>query len=355
MNKKKDVRYRYALNQENRLVSIDEARLMDGVFICPQCHTEMIKRCGEHNAKHFAHKSKECDYDHYLHTVAEQRITEWYNTSREVSITILHTISCPTHGQCKIKGQTIDERCYKQVRKKYDLKKWFERAEQERAFFKDGERYIADIFCHNQKNPDNPLFLEICVTHRCEQKKIDSGIKIIEIDICSEADIDAIIGSTIEESENVHFYNFEPKQDTGKPGDFGVSVKKFILWPSMKAFVSKPMSCHDISKRRGVFEITTFYDECIPLFPLDGGFYKVAMAVASEEFPVKDCSLCKYCKYNERENDDICILYKKYGTHNLCRDNDASKCSSFYKYARLIRERIESFKKHGDIDVWKKE
>ena len=345
--KKKEVRYSYALDHENRLVSILEAKSIDGVFRCPHCKSEMIKRCGENNAPHFAHKSKECDYDRYLHTLAEQKITEWFNSSNEVMIAVQHNVICKMHGQCQLMGHEISENCFKKSHDTYNLKKWLVRAEQEKSFTRNGEKYVADIFCHNQKNPQNPLFLEIHVTHRCEQKKKDSGIKIIEFDIQSEEDIDAIIGQTIMESEKIRFYNFENKESEADFHDRGVPVQKFILFPSMKAYVDKSLSCHDISTRRGLLEVTTLYNERI----FDEGFYKVAMAYASTKFPVKDCSLCKYCK----GNDDICCLYKKYGTQRLCRDNDANACTFFRKDEKLINERVNALEDEPHKDIWQQE
>ena len=62
-HKKQDVRYCYALDKNNHLVSIKDASNMANTFVCPHCKSEMIKKCGQHNAWHFAHKNKQCDYD----------------------------------------------------------------------------------------------------------------------------------------------------------------------------------------------------------------------------------------------------------------------------------------------------
>ena len=84
---------------------------------------------------------------------------------------------------------------------------------------------------------------------------------------------------------------------------------------------------------------------------VEGGFRKVAMAYASTKFPVKDCSLCKYCK----ENDDICCLYKEYGTQRLCRDNDANACTFFRKDEKLINERVNALEDEPHKDIWLQE
>ena len=238
------------------------------------------------------------------------------------------------------------------------MKKWFSHAELEKSYTKNGDRFVADLFCHNRKPDGQPLFIEICVTHSCEPKKIESGIKIIEFEIKSEADIDAIINSPIRECEHTHFYNFQPKDSDGEMGDFYTLVQKFSLLPSMKAFLNKGISCYDINARRGVFEITIDYDDLIPYFLNDGGFYAVAMAFASQYFQFKSCALCKYQVYNDWEKTNICTLYKKYGTKKYCFDNNSSECSFFRKNESLIRQRIDAFNNYQEkypVDIWAKE
>lgn len=346
-----NVRYCNALDENGQLVSIKEAWNVNEKFICPSCKSEMIKKCGQYKAWHFAHKNKQCDYDKYLHTVAEQRIMKWFNESEKVMI-IIHSFSkCPMYNQCR--WTNLDD-CRHNVFESYNLKQWFGCAELEKTLVKDGEKYVADIYCHSRKEDIGPLFLEICVTHRCEQEKIKSGIKIIEFDIKSEADIDTIIGSPIRENEFTHLYNFHPKDTISNTPDLRALIQKFILYPSMKAYVDY-FICHDIDKRRGVYEISIEYNDCISPFSFDGGFYAVAMAMASEKFQIKNCSLCKYQTYDLWENLPICLLYKKYGTNKNCGENNPVECSYFRKDEIAIRQRIKAFNKYKEshpVDVW---
>lgn len=355
------VRYCYALDESNRLVSIKEAKETNNTFVCPCCNSEMTKRCGQFRAWHFAHKKKQCDYDNYLHTVAEQKIMEWFNKSEKVMIDIESFSKCPNLDQCKWHQEEEEEgysRCRNLITQNYDLKRWFSHAELEKSYTKNGERFVADIFCHNRKPNGQPLFIEICVTHSCEPKKIESGIKIIEFKIKSEADIDAIINSPIRKSEHTHFYNFQPKGAIGEIEDFGIPLQIFVLRPSMKAFLDRSLSCHEVGLHRGIFEITIDYNDSFPYFLNDGGFYAVAMAVASQYFRFNSCALCKYQVYNDWENTNICTLYKKYGTKKYCRDNNAAECSFFRRNEELIKQRIEAFNKYKEknhVDIWLEE
>lgn len=71
--------------------------------------------------------------------------------------------------------------------------------------------FRADLLWSNPKNPQSNILIEIKVTHECTQKKKDSNLRIIEFDVHSEEDVDAIINNEIRESDKVRFYGFNPQ------------------------------------------------------------------------------------------------------------------------------------------------
>ena len=97
------VKYRSAYDEKGNLVTLSPGRKVEGKFTCPnpECKLDMIPRQGDHNTWHFAHVGKECDYDHYLHTIAELRIQEWYNKIDKVSIRFPNEVLCPNQSNCK--------------------------------------------------------------------------------------------------------------------------------------------------------------------------------------------------------------------------------------------------------------
>lgn len=348
-----NAQYCYALDENNNLVNIIDAKTIDGVFVCPHCKSEMIRKCGKHNAWHFAHKDKQCDYNQYLHTLAKTKIKEWFNNSDNVIFCINAKKKCPSLESCNFHDN--NECCKNICPQEYNLKQWFDYAELEKSVTKNGDRFIADILCHNKKK-EQPLLLEICVSHPCEQKKINSGLRIIEFVIKSESDIDKIINSTIKEKNCIRFYNFKPKPTIGTQSEFNKPIQKFVLWPSLKGYLKKDLSCHELNNRRGILEISIDYDECIPYFIEVGGFHSVAMAVASQFINLKSCTLCKYQQYNEYESTHICKLYKRFGTQKYCDMNDSQTCNYFRRNESIIQNRIEAFnryKEQNPVDEWK--
>ena len=77
----------YTLDASKHLVDIKNAKAIGGVYTCPHCGTQMILKCGQKRQWHFAHrKNVDCDYNRYLHSLAEIKIQEWFNSSPEINI-----------------------------------------------------------------------------------------------------------------------------------------------------------------------------------------------------------------------------------------------------------------------------
>lgn len=189
---KPKVKYLYALNENNELIEIKDAHELGGAYHCPECGQQMICKCGAKNAWHFAHEKVECDYNHYLHTIAEQRILEWFNAAFEVPMVLQINEVCESMEKCNFYREEFCCRsCLSDV---FNLKDYYRNCEREIRYEKNGHTYVADLLCFPKNVNHDPLFIEICVTHPCEEEKIASGIRIIEFVIKSEEDIDEIIG-----------------------------------------------------------------------------------------------------------------------------------------------------------------
>lgn len=353
--KKSSVKYRYALNESDRLIEIHAAHEMGGVYHCPECGEPMILKCGAKKAWHFAHEKVECDYNHYLHTIAEQRIQEWFNAAKEIPVVFQINEVCDCKDVCRFYSEEFCCRpCLSEV---FNLKDFYSKCEREIRYEKKERCYIADLLCYPKSINHEPLFIEICVTHPCEAEKIASRIRIIEFVINSEEDIDGIIGKRILPNDHVRFYNFHPKEKLSSNRVFENQLQKFVLFPSGKGFIDK-MHCSRFENRRGVLEITIPYNDYVPEFIGDGGFFSMAYAIAFQyDKSLKHCCLCKYHTYDEWEGLGICKLYKKYGTNKESSRNDAQQCRFFCVDVDSIRSRKQEFDSYcsqNPVDIWLK-
>lgn len=342
----------YALDDKNNLINIKDANdLKDKKYYCPHCHNEMIKRQGEIRQWHFAHKTDKCSYDKYLHSIAEIMIMDWFNKSKNIYVILDHFRKCKTFDKCIFYNSMY---CKRRDRKQHDLKKYYSNFIKEYCY----KGFIADLYCENNKYPNSPIFIEIFVTHKCREEKINSGIRIIELKIESEEDIDNIINSNkLEEGKKIKFYNFKRKEIL--VDNLNQDFQKYILFPSMKSYVdTKYYNCKNYAKKRkGIYEISLPFDDCIPDFNLYkcGGLRMIGTVKAYLEGKIqKDCYICKW-QNEEICGDKFCMLYKKCGNPKYCIDNDASKCSMFKEDTNKIKNTKDSFDKYlenGHIDIW---
>ncbi len=351
----------YAIDVNGNWVHIKDAeKSMNHIYRCPICNDIMICKQGDIRDWHYAHKTKQCDYNQYLHTLAKHLLCKWFNENEVITLNLRPWTKCSHYDKCPWKDSGYSDCRFLGNKMPINLKKWFDNSVEEKGFVKNDKHFVADIFCQNKNNPNNPLFLEIFVTHECEQIKKDSGIKIIEFKIESEVDIHYIMHHPIEESEKIRFYNFNPK-DTLSDSFEGIPMQKFILFHSGKAFVDRDrFTCKNYNQQRiGLAEVTIEYDGCIPYFLNEGGFFPVANAAIHKISPdYKSCYLCKWSVFNDWEGKTICKLYKSCNTSKYCKDNNPNECNYYHfddvNYTQLLKP-IKEREKDSTIDIWIKE
>ena len=345
----------YASDINNNIIHVkDTSNLEVQKYYCPYCNNEMITKRGNVRQWHFAHKTDKCSYDKYLHSIAEIMIMDWFNKSQNVFLLMQHDLKCNTYDSCVYFNFMY---CQAIEKRQYDLKKYYSKCIKEYGY----KGFVADLYCGNNTKPNEPIFIEIFVTHKCSEEKINSGIRIIELKIQSEEDIINIINfNKLEEGEKVKLYNFKPKEiiiDNLKQ-DF----QKYILFSSLKGYVDrKNFTCRNYAQyRKGIYEISMQYDDCIPNFDLIncGGLYIIGtVKTYLEGKNQKNCLLCKWQK-EDSFDDRFCMLYKKCGNPKFCKDNDAAKCSMFKLDSSRIENALSVLNKYiesGCIDIWKKD
>lgn len=338
-----------ALDQDNNIVDIKNTE-DNKKYYCPFCHKEMITKRGAIREWHFAHKSEACSYDSYLHSIAEFMIMDWFNSNDQIMLYMSTKEKCNKFKECAFYN---DENCSGTKEVTYNLKNYYTKCTREYGH----QGFIADLFCEHNSNLNAPIFIEIDVTHKCSQDKINSGIRIIEIPIQSEEDILNITRSLcLIEGKTVRLYNFKRKESLSE--NYKQPFQKFILFPSTKSYVDRESySCKNYRKRKGVYEISMPYDDCIPYFLFNGGLSMVGKAMAyNDKILEKDCQICRW-KAQDMSGIYFCKLYKKCGNPKYCKDNDSSKCEMFKVDLDAIKNAVDDFNEHlkqGYIDLWKK-
>lgn len=354
----------FALDERGHIINIHDVKDRSQHFRCPYCKHEMITKMGEIRDWHFAHKHNtyDCDYNHYLHSMAEYIIYEKLSSATKIPLIVKAKEKCEHYDSCPIKSEGYCSK-YKFL-PTIDIAHWIDNWCLEKMFTKDGHEFRADIYGHNKNNEDNPIFIEIYVTHQCEEEKVNSGIKIIEFKIDSEEDIIDIISHPIREGGNTKFYNFKPKDIKSSWKNFSLSLKRFTLFESGKAHLDD-ISCHQFNNRRGVFELTLPMqpeEEDIPVI-VNGQFWSSVTALfslgymlANQRFPIaRHCQICRWHASVSMTLEQICKLYKRCHTQKYCKDNDPITCPYFqvdYNLRQQLSEFDNDFSKNHYIDLW---
>lgn len=182
----KEPRYLFGQDEANNLIHINDA-ISKQIYCCPGCGTRLVAYKNGKKQQHFKHyEAIACNGETYLHRTAKIAFYNWYlskvRSAEPVTIKLKRKVNCSQYSS--ISGQN----CISEELAEFNLTKYFDTASLEKKY---GE-FTPDILLSSSKS-DEALFIEVAVTHPCEQAKIESGIRIIEFQLHSEEDIQSTL------------------------------------------------------------------------------------------------------------------------------------------------------------------
>ncbi|MBO7145025.1 MAG: hypothetical protein J6W13_09395 [Salinivirgaceae bacterium] len=351
----KDIKYRYALDEQGRTVCIDDVSdeyKMLHTYFCISCGAPVIPKRGKIKKWHFAHKGTEehCDPETYLHKLAKRLIKEKFDNSNTFEISYYQDVVCSFKPNCVFAKK---RECHAKMLNTFDLKKYYDTCKEEQTVvvYKEDEhvRFRADLLLTNSKNADRkPILIEIQVNHECEEQKKKSKLHIIEIRVKDEKGIIDLLNKTIEENyessrdvDNIgfaKFYCFKRQSKESKPIYTRV-INKFYLYGNGKSFV-EPQPClyvHTKINGRTSFEASIDSSD-------EFKTYKSGYLLAIQQGIITRA--CCFCKYHKNlfylGTSSFCRFYKKYGTPKNPILTYAQQC----EYYCENKEIIESIANH---------
>jgi hypothetical protein len=347
-----EIKYHFAL-EGNKIIPIDEVNKDERrahTYTCMGCGAEMIAKIGEKKAPHFAHKAnvENCNSETYLHKLTKRLIKEKFEAPGPFNIKYHRIGTCSKIKECLFGNKTECEVIQSNV---FNLKDYYDTCQEEIQI----NGFVADLLLTNSMKPERePVLIEVLVKHPCTEKKLKSGLRIIEIKVDSEDDIKALLQKDvlcesldivknpeledyIPNKGDAKFYNF----DRSTQGEGERKIPRSILYDSGKSFVDR-YSCHSIKKKKrsnSIFEVSFVpndgEDFCYP-------YEYIGNIIASKNIPnFKTCILCKYYKsYMDMfmEDKTICCLYKKYNTPKEPQPKDARLCQYYSPEDTLLKD-----------------
>ena len=344
---KMEIQYRYALDQHDQPIDVfglERTSVNPGrVFNCVVCGGELIAKLGDIKAKHFAHKSltSNCAYETYLHQLAKRTFYSEYSKCLENNepfhLVRTENVTCD-HFENKY-GYT----CARTENKHYDLTKFFDRV----ALEKHHNGFVADVLLQSSRNGE-VVFVEFAVTHKCEDEKIKSGVRIVEYFLEDENNLEPVRTHNFRDSDKrLSLYNFRTQKEKKSlcGGNCAAKLNVFVVYESKKSILLELDPQREVdSQLRGkirYFEIigksSGQKEDQISLFR-----QKVREA-HFKNIPIKNCFLCRYHGGDGVENAVFCKVDRQ-----SVGSNQAVKCEK-YRPLRTMAECLAQDKKNEEF------
>lgn len=326
-----EIKFKYAYDENGTLVCIDsiskESRKLHK-YTCVGCGNSLIPRAigSKYKRAHFCHKDEVvCSGETYLHKLAKLIIKNKFETEPNFFIEYNATIECK-NADCKYRTpRCIDKYSSHRV----DLKEYYDTCTEESTI----NGYIADLLLTNSKYPKRePILIEVCVSHPCEDNKKESGLKIIEIKIKDEQDIFCLKHEEVIREPNyafrgekdVEFISF--KREMVIP--YHVKIQRYIYNPKQNPIgYLTEIDCHKAYGRlrtESLIELNVVNkksDNICQLWDM--------LKWMSRYKGLRRCNLCKFYYATMYEDFSRCRLSKKYGTPVFPSMDEAEKCRSY--------------------------
>lgn len=328
------IKYRYARGSDQSIVDVyrmaRDERHKYAPYICFGCGSELVPNLGTKKIKHFSHKTAgTCSRETYLHELAKDAFFRTYTKCLDEKKAFIFESSFP--ATCNKFYAEIGETCSINKIIDIDLTKHFKNIYLEKGY----EGFIPDILLTSEDELE-VLFIEIAVSHKCEDQKIKLGKRIIEINICNEDDITPILeGHIFEPFANITTYNFKKREIIGDicKGECERKVYLFIVYKSKKSILFELSPLKAINREiRGKVK----YSEILGFSTDHEGqhtqIYKNKVReLHFKKTPIKNCYICRYHGADGVDNAIFCKFRKE-----SVGSNEAVDCEYYRTFRNII-------------------
>lgn len=290
------IKYHYAIDKDGNLVDIDKVTRDDRAkqYFCVGCGEELIPVLGDVREHHFRHKGNLCSKETYLHKLEKKILKEKFDSQAEFIIKYYIKYYCDKSKNCERSTLYKQQHCLRKELIVQDLKQMYDTCAEE-AYYNG---FRADLKIYSKSHPERePIFIEISVTHDCEEKKKDSGIRIIEVKIDSEEDVSRPL---IEEDS--FFFRFESQNAYPPPLTLPV---RFYNFPRLLEANCPNEEVVEDDSHQDAFSSDLYNVDNSSFQP---GLYLMAKKVR-DSIEAKRCDSCEHRKYC---NQNVLFLCERY-------------------------------------------
>lgn len=342
-----ELKYKYAFDEIGNIVSIEDFTKESSklhTFKCIVCGGELRPRAigSKHRRAHFYHKEVvSCNGETYLHKLGKLYIKQHFDNSDKFCISYKVSKTCKEHN-CNLRNYN----CHKEHEiNQVDLKEFYDTCTIEAPI----KGFVADLLLTNSKNPNiPPTLIEICVTHPCEDEKKESELKIIEISIKTEKDIENLFSDGfLSENLNkrignkIEFISFKRNIEEKLVS----SISRFIYYPALSPTPFKNNIQCSIANSKIFKESIVELNVVNNKHYLEDDYFIVYNWLANR-IKLKRCDMCKFYYKTMYDEYAFCRLSTKYGKPKFPEMEYAEKCNSYRKSDYLL-----SYSENGDCKI----
>lgn len=328
-----EIKYQYAYIEGDRdkIVSINDItndNRRQYKFRCIGCGHELLPRAvdSEYRKPHFYHKEViNCSGETYLHKLAKRVIKNKFDTEPTFLVEYDVVRDC-INNECKYRNFL----CRKESDPyRIDLKKYYDTCTEEASI----NDFVADLLLTDSNNPQRePILIEVCVTHPCDEYKIKSKLRIIEIKIREEQDIRDLLGrkeiceckTWSKKGNYVKFINFKIEFSFQRH----TKIQRYVYIPENSPYgYLTEVECNNAKyklRTDSVIELNVVNKQGNILCDL-----RDMLLWMSKHKGMRRCNLCKFYYSTQYEQSPICRLSKKYGKPAHPSMDEAERCRSY--------------------------
>jgi len=296
-----------------------------GPYKCYGCGNELTPKLGKKNIWHFAHKvDTSCSPETYLHKVAKEVFATTYlqciTKNNPYIIKIEQIETCNQFSEFFGQNQ-----CEDTLYNNFDLTKYFDQISIEKYI----NGFTPDILLSSSRHKE-VLFIEIAVTHPCDDNKINSKNRILEFQIKTENDLEILKNRSIDtEQEDIKTYNFEKYRVSNvcdKNCEREVAI--FLVYKSKKSILKETTASeiYEIINKQNIIHYEVDFNACS-----DSESYQEKIRDAHiRNIPIINCYLCKY-QGGQSEDAPVYCKYLEKGVMT----HDALKCQHYDTFATI--------------------
>ena len=342
-----ELKYKYAFDEIGNIVSIEDFTKESSklhTFKCIVCGGELRPRAigSKHRRAHFYHKEVvSCNGETYLHKLGKLYIKQHFDNSDKFCISYEVSKTCKEHN-CNLRNYN----CHKEHEiNQVDLKEFYDTCTIEAPI----KGFVADLLLTNSKNPNiPPTLIEICVTHPCEDEKKESELKIIEISIKTEKDIENLFSDGfLSENLNkrignkIEFISFKRNIEEKLVSP----ISRFIYYPALSPNPFKNNIQCSIANSK------IFKESIVELNVVNNKHYLeddyiIVYNWLANRIKLKRCNMCKFYYATMYDEYAFCRLSTKYGKPKFPEMEYAEKCNSYRKSDYLL-----SYSENGNCKI----